>query len=70
MKKFIDCVLDDTNENPIDTPGSKWQSSSFGYVLLGRVIEKLSNMTYENYVRENILEKCNSKNLHLGKHWF
>ena len=70
MKKFIDCVLDDTNENPIDTPGSKWQSSSFGYVLLGRVIEKLSYMTYENYVRKNILEKSNSKNLHLGKHWF
>ena len=70
IKKFIDCVLDDTIENPIDTPGSKWQSSSFGYVLLGRVIEKLSYMTYENYVRKNVLEKCNSKNLHLGKHWF
>ena len=70
MKKFIDCVLDDTIENPIDTPGSKWRYSSFGYVLLGRVIERLSYMTYENYVRKNVLEKCNSKNLHLGKHWF
>ena len=70
MKTFIDCVLDDTIENPIDTPGSKWQMSSFGYVLLGRVIEKLSNMTYEKYVKKNVLKKFNSTNLHLGKHWF
>ena len=70
MKMFIGCVLDDTIENPIDTPGSKWQMSSFGYVLLGRVIEKLSNMTYEKYVKQNVLKKFNSTNLHLGKHWF
>ena len=70
MKKFIDCVVDDTIENPIDTPGSKWQLSSFGYVLLGRVIEKLSNMTYEKYVRKNVLQKCNAKNIYLGKNPF
>ena len=70
MKTFIDCVLDDTIENPIDTPGSKWQLSSFGYVLLGRVIEKLSKMTYEEYVRKNVLEKCNSKDIIIGKNSF
>ena len=70
MKTFIGCVLDDTIENPIDTPGSKWQISSFGYVLLGRVIEKLSKMTYEKYVQNNVLEKCNAKNIHLGKNLF
>ena len=70
MKTFIGCVLDDTIENPIDTPGSKWQFSSFGYVLLGRVIEKLSKMTYEEYVRKNVLEKCNSKDIIIGKNWF
>ena len=70
MKMFIGCVLDDTIENPIDTPGSKWQMSSFGYVLLGRVIEKLSHMTYEKYVRKNVLQKCNAKNIYLGKNRF
>jgi CubicO group peptidase (beta-lactamase class C family) len=70
MKTFIGCVLDDTIENPIDTPGSKWQFSSFGYVLLGRVIEKLSKMTYEEYVRKNVLEKCNSKDIIIGKNSF
>ena len=70
IKKFIDCVLDDTIENPIDTPGSKWQISSFGYVLLGRVIEKLSNMPYEKYVQINVLQKCNAKNIHLGMNRF
>ena len=70
ITKFIDCVLDDTIENPIDTPGSKWQLSNFGYVLLGRVIEKLSKMTYEKYVRKNILQKCNATNIHLGKNRF
>ena len=69
-KTFIDCVLDDTKENPIDTPGAKWHFSNFGYVLLGRVIEKLTNKTYQTYVKKNILDKCGVTNMHIGKLMF
>lgn len=36
-------------------PGAKYEYSNFGYSLLGRIIEKASGKTYENYVREDIL---------------
>jgi CubicO group peptidase (beta-lactamase class C family) len=35
-------------------PGEKWQYSNGGYALLGRVIEVISGMTYEQYVQQNI----------------
>ena len=37
-------------------PGKKWSYTNSGYVLLGRIIEKISNMSYCEYVKENILE--------------
>ena len=39
---------------PQTQPGGQnvFEYSNFGYLLLGRIIEKLSGMTYENHVRE------------------
>ncbi len=36
------------------TPGSKWEYSNYGFVLLGLVIEKVSGQSYYDYVREHI----------------
>ena len=36
------------------TPGEKYRYSNIGYSLLGILIEEVSSMTYENYVRENL----------------
>lgn len=36
-------------------PGSKSIYCNFGFVVLGRVIEKVSGQTYETYIRENIM---------------
>lgn len=36
-------------------PGERYAYSNFGYCLLGRVIEKLSDQPYEAYVRKNVL---------------
>lgn len=42
---------------PPDFPaGSRWDYSNSGYYLLGMVIERASNKTYEQYVRETFLE--------------
>lgn len=39
-------------------PGSKWSYSNYGFVLLGAVVEKVSGMTYYDYVRKNIFAKA------------
>jgi CubicO group peptidase (beta-lactamase class C family) len=36
------------------TPGSKWDYSNYGFILLGLVIEKVSGQGYYDYVREHI----------------
>ena len=52
QKEFIDCILDAASEDVNFSPGTKWNFSTFGYVLLGRIIEKLARykdplMNYE-----------------------
>ena len=42
---------------PLDfNPGEKFAYSNFGYIILGRVIERLSGMKYEQFVRERVLQ--------------
>ncbi len=41
---------------PLDfEPGERYAYSNYGYCLLGRVIEKLSGQSYEDYVKEHVL---------------
>jgi len=35
-------------------PGSRWEYSNYGFILLGAVIEKVSGETYYDYVREHV----------------
>ena len=35
-------------------PGSHWDYSNYGFILLGRIVEKASSQDYYEYVRENI----------------
>ena len=37
-------------------PGTKWEYSNFGFLLLGAVIEKVSGQTYYDYVREHVFK--------------
>lgn len=48
-------------------PGTVYAYSNFGFCVLGRIIEKVTGMTYENYVRENILIPSGSTTMQLGK---
>ncbi|RFS16840.1 serine hydrolase [Emticicia sp. C21] len=43
------------NRNLYATPGTKYAYSNFGYSVLGRIIEKVSGMTYEQYLQKEIL---------------
>ncbi len=35
-------------------PGSRWEYSNYGFILLGAVIEKVSGQSYYDYVREHV----------------
>jgi D-alanyl-D-alanine carboxypeptidase len=37
-------------------PGTKWEYSNFGFLLLGVVIEKVTGQSYYDYVREHIFK--------------
>jgi D-alanyl-D-alanine carboxypeptidase len=37
-------------------PGSRWSYSNYGFILLGAVIEKVSGVSYYEYVRKHIFE--------------
>ncbi len=47
-------------------PGERYAYSNFGYCLLGRVIEKLTEQTYESYVKENLLAPLGITNMRIG----
>lgn len=42
-------------------PNEKFAYTNLGYILLGSLIERVSGMPYEDYVRENILRRLNLK---------
>src|SRR5215211_3724603 len=53
---------------PFDfNPGEKFVYSNFGYAILGRVIERLSGVPYEQYVRARVLEPLGASRTRLGK---
>jgi D-alanyl-D-alanine carboxypeptidase len=42
------------NRAPKFEPGSQWEYSNYGFILLGAIIEKVSGQSYYDYVREHI----------------
>ncbi|WP_203880952.1 serine hydrolase domain-containing protein [Planotetraspora kaengkrachanensis] len=49
------------------TPGSKMVYSNYGYLLLGRIIEKVSGMSYEAYVKQKLLTPVGISRMILGR---
>jgi len=49
------------NNKTKSKPNQKFAYSNLGYVLLGQLIEKVSGIMYEDYVRTNILRPLNIK---------
>jgi N-acyl-D-amino-acid deacylase len=52
---------------PLDfDPGERYAYSNFGYSLLGRIIEKVSNQPYETYVREQVFKPLGITRARMG----
>ena len=53
--------------HPLDfAPGERYAYSNFGYCLLGRVIEALTDVTYEQYVRQHVLGPLGITDMQIG----
>ena len=50
------------DDKPVFEPGTKWRYSNTGMFLLGAIIQKVSNMDYFLYVRENIYKPAGMDN--------
>ena len=48
--------LAETKLRLVYPPNSKWKYSNNGYTLLGDIIEAVSGKTYENFIREKIIQ--------------
>jgi CubicO group peptidase (beta-lactamase class C family) len=51
--------LKDASSWAVDSPGKSYYYLNEGYVLLGYIIEKVSGLKYEDFVKRNILEPLN-----------
>lgn len=51
-------------------PGELYYYSNIGYSILGRVIEAVSGMNYEDYVKSNILNPCGITRMTLARNRF
>jgi N-acyl-D-amino-acid deacylase len=47
-------------------PGSRYAYSNFGYLLLGRIIEKISGKLYADFVKTSVLESVGISDMRLG----
>src|SRR4029078_4326650 len=53
---------------PLDfDPGEKFAYSNFGFIILGRVIERVSGMPYAEYVRTRVLQPVGANRTQQGK---
>lgn len=53
---------------PLDfDPGARYAYSNFGYCVLGRIIEKLTGQTYEQFVQKQILAPAGARRMRLGR---
>lgn len=47
-------------------PGTHYAYSNFGYCLLGRIIEKVSGLSYVEAIQQNIFQKCDMNSMKLA----
>lgn len=61
-------IMKHVTQRPLDfDPGSKMVYSNYGYMLLGRIIAKVSGQTYESYVRSKLLAPLGITRMRLGR---
>ncbi|MEU8105911.1 serine hydrolase domain-containing protein [Nonomuraea muscovyensis] len=63
-----DDIIRYAGNRPLDfDPGSRFAYSNYGYLLLGRIVEKVSGMSYESYVKQKLLAPVGITRMRLGR---
>lgn len=57
-----DAVAIFANRDLVSIPGTEYHYTSYGYTLLGLIIEKVSGISYEEYMQEYIWNKAGMEN--------
>ena len=60
--KYLAIYGTNLSENLKFKPGSKFNYSNTNYILLGMIIENISGISYEKYIKKNFIEKYNLDN--------
>jgi CubicO group peptidase (beta-lactamase class C family) len=47
-------------------PGSRWEYSNYGFILIGAVIEKVSGQSYSDYVHQHVFDPAGMTSTSLG----
>ena len=67
IDKTLDELIDYFKNEPMDfDPGEEFRYNNSGYVLLGKIIEVLSNDTYENYIEQKLFKPLGMDNSRYG----
>ncbi|NNF36821.1 MAG: serine hydrolase [Saprospiraceae bacterium] len=56
----VDSLIEVFDEEPFDfEPGTQWSYNNSGYILLGAIIERVSGMSYADFIQERIFDPLN-----------
>ena len=62
-------IMDYTSQFELDDdPGTHYAYSNYGYMLLGKVIEEVTGLPYDTYVRQNVLSPVGIQRMVLSPH--
>ncbi len=65
--KSLDERMNDFKSLPLEfEPGTSYRYSNSGYFLLGRIIEKVSGLSYANYLKKNITQPLGLNSTYFG----
>ncbi|MEP0264987.1 serine hydrolase [Dokdonia sp.] len=60
-------IIEFFQSQPVDfAPGEEWRYNNSGYIILGHIIEKITDMSYEDFIQERIFDKLGMKNSYYG----
>jgi len=62
--ELISWTLD--NQPLQNIPGEHFAYSNFGYCVLGRIIEKVTQISYEQFVRQEVLRPCGIEDMRIS----
>ncbi|MGW0586636.1 serine hydrolase domain-containing protein [Streptosporangium sp. NPDC002607] len=61
-------VIEWSSRRPLDhAPGTRYAYSNYGYLLLEKIIEKVSGLSYADYVQQKVLGAVKIKRMALGR---